>query len=636
MKNIFVCFKNLQTGPESLLPILRDFGFKEFKNVLDENQFYDLRKDKFNAQSSAPEPDATQSSKKEVDSTQTAGMMQNFDNEYWQKLFRVWKIVLKDGVDEETVLKRLQSLDFVEFAHFANKYKLHSNDPRYNNQWYIPNVKANLAWDITQGNGSLIVAVIDSGVDYSHNDIMNNMWRNPVTGNFGFNTTVVIDDENPMDLSGHGTHVAGVIGAITNNSLDTAGIAQVKIMAIKAFGGADDEDDNMVAALYKAAVNGAKIVNNSWGPESRSGVHTTLETALLALAALNIICVFSAGDDRLNINTVFPGTSENEIIIVAGSDDRDVKTRRSNFGTKVTILAPGEKIHSLFINSRSPRMDGTSAAAPIVSGAIALLLSQSPNLTLVEIKNRLRQSSDNKGQTNFNPQTGRLNIHQLLLNNNPSLMTETREISAKVLPHPLNERNMNPDEKKFLLFQFALVNHLKAKLEKQLQDLGVGDILSLTERIMSDESPEVELIQQIEMTEKLLWIYRDVAKMYSVIDSPDNCPTGYYVCTLNGVTTCCAIPEIMLIADEPENEEVLPVNISDLLKNNVFLYWNCEISIYHTINPNLESKKVLVEEIFLRPKSGIKILDLNDIDDININNIKTVHFGAPYNIFIDL
>ena len=195
---------------------------------------------------------------------------------------------------------------------------------------------------------------------------------------------------------------------------------------------------------------------------------------------------------------------------------------------------------------------------------------------------------------------------------------------------------MNPDEKKYLLFQFALVNHLKAKLEKQLQDLGVGDILSLTERIMSDESPEVELIQQIEMTEKLLWIYRDVAKMYSVIDSPDNCPAGYYVCTINGNATCCPSSEIMLLANEPENEEVVPVNISDLLKNNVFLYWNCEISIYHTINPNLESKKVLVEEIFLRPKSGIKILDLNDIDDININNIKTVHFGAPYNIFIDL
>ena len=125
------------------------------------------------------------------------------------------KIVLKDGVDYEKVLKRLQGFDFIEFAHFANKYKLHSNDPRYRDQWYIPKVTANLAWDITEGSGNLVVAVIDSGVDYSHNDINQNMWRNPVTGNYGFN--IIANNENPMDLSGHGTHVAGVIGAITNN-----------------------------------------------------------------------------------------------------------------------------------------------------------------------------------------------------------------------------------------------------------------------------------------------------------------------------------------------------------------------------------------------------------------------------------
>lgn len=651
MKNIFVCFKDLQTGPQSLIPILKEFGFRVFESVLDENQFYDLKKDKFNAQSSSPKPNATQSSspkpdttqsnKKKIDSTQTAGMMQSSanENEYTQKLYRIWKIVLKEGVDDVKVLKKLQELDFIEFAHFANKYALHarSNDPRYNDQWHLDRVRANFAWDITQGDGSIVVAVIDSGVDYNHSDINQNMWRNPVTGNYGFN--IVAGDENPIDRNGHGTHVAGVIGSIINNNLDAAGIAKVKIMAIKAFG-AEDEDDFMLRALQKAAENGAKIVNNSWGPESRLGTHTALETALRALAFDNIVCVFSAGDDNFNIDTVFPGTSESEIIIVAGSskiDDR--KTPKTNVGNKVTIVAPGEKIWSLNISSRSTRtrsMGGTSAAAPIVSGAIALLLSQTPNLTLSSIKTLLRNSSDNFGLTGVNTNTGRLNIYNLLLANNPALRSQARTISENPLSHPLNERNMNNEEKKYQLFQFILVNYLKTKLNNKLEDLGIGNIPNFIERIISDDSPEVELIQQIELTEKLLWIYRDVAEMYAIVDSPDNCPSGYYVCTIDGNTTCCPNSEVMLLPNESENKVVQPINISDLLKNNVFLYWNCDVSVYHSINPNMESKKVVVEDVFLRPKSGIKILDLNNIEDINVNNIKTIHFGAPYDIFINL
>lgn len=645
MNNIFVCFKDLQTGPPTLVPILKEFGFMAFSNVLDENQFYDLKKDKFNVQSSTPKPDTTQSSKvskpsskKKIDSTQSSAMMQSIvtENEYTQKLFRIWKIVLKDGVDDEKVLKKLQGLDFIEFAHFANIYQLHarSNDPRYNDQWHLENVSANLAWDVTQGDGSIVVAVIDSGVDYNHVDINQNMWRNSPGGNYGFN--MLTGGEDPMDMTGHGTHVAGLIGAIINNNIATAGIAKVKIMAIKAFGGAEDDDGYMVRALWKAAEMGAKIVNNSWGPKKPQGPHTTLEAALRALASLNIICVFSAGNRNRKIDTVFPGKRENDIIIVAGSKRNDTKTSDSNFGDKVTIVAPGLEIYSLHRNSGTSEMGGTSAAAPIVSGAIALLLSQSPNLTLDNIKTLLRNSSDNFGLTGVNTNTGRLNIYNLLLANNPALRSQARTISENPLPHPLNERNMNPELKKFELFQLVLINYLKTRLSNSLEDFGIDNISDFITRIISDNEPEVDLIEQIEMTEKLLWIYRDVAEMYSILDSPDLCPSGYYYCTLNGVTTCCSSGQIMLLANEPENAEAEPISIIDLLKNNVFLYWNCDISIYHTINPNMETKKVQVEEIFLRPNSGIKILDLNDIEDINVNNIKTIHFGAPYDIFINL
>ena len=548
MKNIFVCFKNLQSGPQKLIPILKEFGFKAFGSILDDDQFYDLRKDEFNSQSAPPKPakpDATQSSKvpnkKKIDSTYSDNKSLSLanENEYTQKLYRIWKIVLKAGVNDVIVLKKLQSLSYIEFAHFANKYALHAraNDPRYVDQWHLDRVRANFAWDVTHGDESIIVAVIDSGVDYNHNDINQRMWRNPVSGNFGFN--IVTGDQFPMDNGGHGTHVAGVIGAITNNGLATAGVAKVKIMAIKAFGGGEHDDRFMTRALRKAAANGAKIVNNSWGPKIRGGTHTTLETALRALALDNIICVFSAGNENMSIDTVFPGNIESEVIIVAGSKkENDKKTDDSNLGDKVTIVAPGEDIYSLGRNNQINTMPGTSAAAPIVSGAIALLLTESPNLSLNNIKTLLRSSSDNFGLTGVNTNTGRLNIHNLLLANNPALRSQARTIIENPLPHPLNERNMNPEIKRFQLFQFILVNYLKTKLNSNLEDLEIGNITDFIVRIMRDNAPEVELIQEIQMMEKILWIYRDGAEMFLKVDDPDNCPSGYHYCTLEGNTTC--------------------------------------------------------------------------------------------------
>ncbi len=666
MKNIFVCFKDLQTGPSKLLPILKEFGFTEFKSVLDRNQYFDLEKDGFNRPSNKPKPDTTQSSKPKPDTTQSGKpkpdstqsdsvksysanteeiLLSDSADEIEKKLFRIWKISFTTDLNAENVLKKIKNLAFVEYAHFANTYELHSNpnDPKFGVQWYLPQVKANLAWNITQGNGNIVVAVVDSGVDYNHQDINTNMWKNPLNNKYGYNFINYTTD--PKDNVGHGTHVAGVIGAVINNSINVAGVAKVKIMAIKAFGGPHDEDDNMISGLRWAANNGAKIINNSWGPKNRDGDFTSLNLALQFVAAKNAISVFSAGNDNLNIDTLFPGVSEDKIIIVAASDTQDKKTGISNYGEKTTIVAPGVTIQSLAMNNGNNSMDGTSAAAPIVCGAIALLLSQSPTLTLIQIKDLLRASSDTLYQSNqsqgFNANTGRLNIHRLLLTNNPALINQPQNISRNIdqipLSPPLNERNMNPDEKKFLLFQAALINNIRTPLEQKLQNVGIENIPKLVERVLRNTSPEVVLMNHIKATEKLLWLYRDAAAMYDAIDNPGNCPDGYYVCTVNGNATCCQSPNQLLIALQPEEEvEVVPIDITDLLKNNVFLYWNCEISIFHTINPNLESKKVVVEEVFLRPQSDIKILDLNDIDNVNIDNIKTIHFGAPYDIFIDL
>lgn len=393
MKNIFVCFKDLQTSPEKLLPFLKEGSINKFKRF-------------FNADEQTNQNLADYNSMDESE----------------QKLFRIWKITLNDDVDSENVLKTLKGLDFIEYAHFANKYILQPKDPMVEKQWYLKHIEADKAWNITQGEGDIVVAVVDSGVDYNHRDLSENMWKSPKTGTCGYNITE--DNDDPMDTIGHGTHVAGIIGAVINNNIDIAGIAKVKIMAVKAYGGKNDDPEeyegNLILALRWAADHGAKIINNSWGPIDRSGNHSTLKATLHSIAKKNIICVFSSGNDYMNIDSVFPGTSEEDIIIVSDSNKQDKKADDSNIGDTVTIVAPGESIYSLALNNGVPYpMNGTSYAAPIVSGAIALLLSKSPNIKLKEIKKQLRLSADKIGKIGFNDDTGRLNIHKLLLTQIP-------------------------------------------------------------------------------------------------------------------------------------------------------------------------------------------------------------------------
>ena len=195
-------------------------------------------------------------------------------------------------------------------------------------------------------------------------------------------------------------------------------------------------------------------------------------------------------------------------------------------------------------------------------------------------------------------------------------------------------------KKQFKFFQIMLADNIKAKLEKKLkvkevtgvEDIpsGVKDIPSFLLEILKEKSPPVQFIEEIELAEQLLSLYKDAAKMYSVIDNPSDCEDGYNVCTLNGQTTCCRIPVMMSITTKKGSTNHAE-DMIDTQNDKAFLYWNCNVTIYQTINSNNDCKKIEVEEVLLRPKDGIKILDLN-----KFNKIKTIHFGAPYDIFIDM
>lgn len=343
------------------------------------------------------------------------------------------------------------------------------NDPEFSKLWNLHNtgqtggtsdadIDAPEAWDKHKGSKSVIVAVVDTGVDYTHPDLSRNMWRNPgeIPGNgidddnngvvddvYGINT-VGIDPTgpgcggrptagDPMDDGGHGTHVAGTIGAYGNNSLGVTGVNwKISIMAVK-FLGADGSGTTDAAILGLQYVKmmkdrGYNIIatNNSWGGGSYS---RALYDAIQGLMASGILFIAAAGNDALNndLEPHYPSSYDlPNIISVAATDHNDNLASFSNFGKRtVHVGAPGKDIlstcsASLYSCESTPDypyaiFSGTSMATPHVTGLAALIKAQDPSRDWKKIKNLILSTGDVKTALTGNSITGkRINAFRAL------------------------------------------------------------------------------------------------------------------------------------------------------------------------------------------------------------------------------
>jgi len=335
---------------------------------------------------------------------------------------------MKDIVDYAEVNSQVSFDDPIP-AEFTYEYINHPtpglpDDPQFADQWALDNqgqengkagadISALEAWKKTHGSEEVVVAVLDSGVDYTHLDLRSNMWLRPDNvpayfddelGSFndqqGYNGTDPLTD--PMDDNGHGTHCAGIIGAEGDNSEGIAGINwHVQIMPLKFLGrgGFGTTADAIKAINYaidrkKHGVN-IRVINASWGSTANS---KALEDAIRAAGDAGILFVAAAGNDGSD-NDRRPHYPSNydlpNVISVAALDRNDQLASFSNWGVKtVHVAAPGKDILSTWLGDAYRDASGTSMAAPQISGVAALILAKEPNLSVEKLKERILKSVD--------------------------------------------------------------------------------------------------------------------------------------------------------------------------------------------------------------------------------------------------
>jgi len=283
------------------------------------------------------------------------------------------------------------------------------SDPQWPNLWGMANINAPTAWDTYTGDSSLVVAIIDTGIDYNHPDLADNIWTNPgeIPGNGidddhnGYIDDIhgwdfAYHDNNPSDVYGHGTHTAGTVGAVGDNGLGVVGVNwQVKLMALKFL------DDNgsgytsdAVSAVQYAAMMGAKVSNNSWGG---GGYSKALYNAINAAKSVGHLFIAAAGNSGGNndVSPFYPASyTLDNIIAVAAIDSADNKASWSCYGaTSVDLGAPGVNILSTVPSDDYAYSSGTSMATPHVAGAAALLYGYHPTWSYGQVRDQILGSA---------------------------------------------------------------------------------------------------------------------------------------------------------------------------------------------------------------------------------------------------
>lgn len=304
----------------------------------------------------------------------------------------------KPGTDIKKIKEELDKIPEIEFAgpnHEVVAFEA-PNDPSFPSQWDFQKIKMSEAWDISHGSNPVTVAVIDTGVDYNHSDFAT---RNIVKGR-----NYVSNNNNPLDDVGHGTHVSGTIGAVTNNSLGVSGINwnNTSILAIKTLGASGTGQTAWtVDAIRSATDQGVNVINMSLGLQpGNCSLTPQYQAALNYARSKNVTVIVAAGNATqstggkpVDVKNNIPASCDG-LIVVGNADQNDARASTSNYGTGVDIAAPGVKILSTWLGGNYTAISGTSMAAPHVAGVAAMLLSVKPGLSPDQVTDCIVKNAD--------------------------------------------------------------------------------------------------------------------------------------------------------------------------------------------------------------------------------------------------
>ncbi len=301
-------------------------------------------------------------------------------------------------IPEKTIrkIKKIKGIKSVSPKISYRETETYPNDTNFSEQWYLPNINAPKGWDITTGSASTTIAVVDSGVYWSHPDL-----TGKIIGIGGYELDLIDGDKYPSDEFGHGTAVAGLIAASTNNNQQLAGVNwQAKILPVRVMNSSGIIPDQIIAAegIMLAADLGAKIINCSFGGYDYS---PEVDLAVQYAFSKGAIVVAASGNDSTD-SYCYPAACPN-VIAVGATDSSGAVTSYSNYGWYLDVVAPGgDHGNWMRILGNSPSLpltwgSGTSFSAPLVSGVASLILSSYPNVTPTQTARMILSSAQGTG-----------------------------------------------------------------------------------------------------------------------------------------------------------------------------------------------------------------------------------------------